>query len=138
MPTYDWKCHVCKAKNSADVDVCKACGFTAVASGEEIGAAASGRKIEPWPSRKQLKIRRREEFAALPLWKRPVALVLWGAQFAAALSMMLTFSFYGIFVGIVVLIFAESLYRILVGGFRGGYRRRTRRSSRESRRGKRP
>ncbi len=36
-PSYQWACHRCGATNAPGLDVCRACGFPAVASANEIG-----------------------------------------------------------------------------------------------------
>lgn len=90
MPSYDWICHVCKAPNSAGADICQACGFSAIADSRDIEAAVTGIKKEPMPSRKELEKARREEIAALPLWKKPFAYVLYGVQALGALIFALT------------------------------------------------
>ena len=119
MPTYHWTCHVCKASNAPGISICQACGFPAVASGRDIEAATTGKKIETLLTKKELKRARREELAALSNWKKPIAVALWGIQFIGALTCWLTLSLPGIATGIALIVVAEVSYQALVGEFRG-------------------
>lgn len=88
MPDYTWVCHSCKEANALGSQVCQACGFPAVATTAEIEAAATGIKIPPRSSMKELArlagriklIRQRiEKYISRfveGLWWPPVALLL--------------------------------------------------------------
>ena len=43
MPSYDWICHRCNKSNVAHAEVCSHCGFSALASGENIKKARESR-----------------------------------------------------------------------------------------------
>ena len=119
MPSYDWVCHLCKAPNSAGADICQSCGFSAIAGCRDIEAAVTGVKREPTPSRKELENARREEIAALPLWKKPFAYVLRGLQTLGALIFAInlwSLAWDGIAIGLATIAVAEVFHQLLVRG----------------------
>ena len=77
-PDYDWRCHACQSLNCAGNAICKARGFKAAASGQEIHAAISGKPLERWPSRHESQKHLRERMAALSGWKKFFAGLLCG------------------------------------------------------------
>ena len=118
MPDYTWICHKCNSTNVAGVESCQHCGFHATASDVQIQEARTGVKVEPALGRKAFIKARREEFAALPLWKKPFAfalrllqavggIVAWLAIFELSVSLFLA--------GLVLAAISEFLYQLLKG-----------------------
>ncbi|MGE5492255.1 MAG: hypothetical protein ACM31P_13310 [Actinomycetota bacterium] len=118
MPDYTWICHSCKATDQPGEEICRRCGFPAVATGSEIDEAVTGVKRQPALSRKELQRQRRAEIAALSIWKKPFAYALRAVQFVGGLVF-----FSGIFdlsgsemlLGLASGIVAEVLYQLLKG-----------------------
>jgi hypothetical protein len=118
VPDYAWVCHKCQAPNRAGASSCEHCGFQAIASGVEIEAARTGKKITPPQSRKAFLKTRREELVALPLWKKPFAYALRFLQFIGSVIAWLAIfdlSLSGVLVGIALAIASELVFQLLKG-----------------------
>jgi len=118
MPDYAWVCHKCQATNIAGTVSCEHCGFQALASGVEIDAARTGIELPQPQSRKAFLKARREELAALPLWKKPFAYALRFLQFIGGIVVWLAIfdlSLYGALVGVAVAITSELAFQLLKG-----------------------
>lgn len=118
MPDYTWVCHSCKATNQPDEEICRRCGFPAVATGSEIDEAVTGVKRQPELSRKELQRQRRAEIAALPIWKKPFAYALRAVQFVGGLvffSGIFDLSGSEILLGLASGVAAEVSYQLLKG-----------------------
>lgn len=121
-PTYSWVCHSCKTVNNPGEGACQACGFPAVATGEEIQAAVTGIKRPAQLSRKELLRQRRREIAALSLWKKPFAYLFRLVQFVGGLVLwfgVFNLAVRQIMLGIALAVVAEVLYQLLKGKSNG-------------------
>lgn len=118
MPDYTWVCHSCKEANTPGTGVCRACGFPSVATGAEIAKGVCGKTHRPRSSKKEFLRARREELAALPLWKKPFAYLLRALQFVAGVTFWVSvfgLSLPGMALGLAALVVAELLYQFLKG-----------------------
>jgi len=98
--------------------LCELCGFQATASGVEIETAITGKQISPPISRKALLKARREELAALPLWKKPFAYTLRLLQFVGggvAWLAIFDLSLSGVLAGALIAIASELIFQLLKG-----------------------